>query len=328
MGRSGSPAMSGPSLPAACPVTPRQRQLTWRTPFSICCQLMARDVVLRACVASLACLTGCGGAAPLLHPAQTLPVDRVDLGAGVSGNFGSSGVRQAIDRGRSAAGQPLTNPVRAAEYAEGILTQALIAPGTTPWVAARTGVAENMEAGLTYTGRGLRLDGRHAWPAGDQWTLSVGLGASALLLTPERAQGRAAEAPTEQSNPQAELEASAKGWGLDLPILLGYRMLEGFGDVWLGPRLGFERLAGDVRVVDSEPGFLELDVSGSRLWAGLLAGFSLGIPPVWIRFELSATYHRLSGELESADDARPLDFDAVEASGWTFAPSGALVGKF
>jgi hypothetical protein len=93
-----------------------------------------------------------------------LPVDSVNVGAGVSGQFGSSGVRRAVDRGRSAAGQSLTDPARASAYAEGVLTQALIAPGATPWVAARTGVAENMEAGLTYTGRGLRLDGRYAWP--------------------------------------------------------------------------------------------------------------------------------------------------------------------
>lgn len=289
---------------------------------------MARGLALWACFASLGYLTACGGAAPLLHPAQTLPVDRVDVGAGVSGNFGSPDVRRAVTRGRSAAGQSLAEPSRAADYAEGVLTQALLAPGTTPWVAARTGVADNVEVGLTYTGRGLRLDGRHAWPTAEQWTLSVGLGASALLLTPERTEGRGEEDVAEQSNPQAELDASAKGWGLDLPILVGYRMLDGFGDVWLGPRLGFERLTGDVRVLDDEPGYLELDLSGNRLWAGLLGGFSLGIPPVWIRFELSASYHRLSGELKSTDAARALEFDGVEASGWTFAPSGAIVGKF
>lgn len=289
---------------------------------------MARGLALWACFASLGYLTGCGGAAPLLHPVHTLPVDRIDLGAGVSGNFGSSRVRRAVSRGRSAAGQALTEPARAANYAEGVLTQALIAPGTTPWVAARTGVAVDTEVGLTYTGRGLRLDGRHVWPTAEGWAVSVGLGASALLLTPERTEGRGEQAPAEQSNPQAELDASAKGWGVDLPILLGYRMLDGFGDVWLGPRLGFERLSGDLRTVDSEPGYREIEVSGSRLWAGLLGGFSLGIPPVWIRFELAATYHRLSGELEAADPARPLDFEPVEASGWTLAPSGAIVGKF
>lgn len=289
---------------------------------------MARGVVLWACFASLGYLTGCGGAAPLLHPAQTLPVDRVEVGAGVSGNFGSSGVSRAVNRGRSAAGQSLADPARAADYAEGVLVQALIAPGATPWVAARTGVMKDVEAGLTYTGRGLRLDGRHAWAVGEQWTLSAGLGASALITTPERAAGRPEDATAEQSNPYAELEASAKGWGLDVPVLLGYRLLDGFGDLWLGPRLGFERLSGDVRVVDAEPGSLEVDVSGRRLWAGLLAGFSLGIPPVWLRFELTATYHRLSGELKSPDDARLSDSGSLDASGWTFAPSGAIVGKF
>lgn len=289
---------------------------------------MARRVVPWAWLASLWYLAGCGGAAPLLHPARTLPVDSVNVGAGVSGQFGSSGVRRAVDRGRSAAGQSLTEPARASAYAEGVLTQALIAPGATPWVAARTGLAENMEAGLTYTGRGLRLDGRYAWPLAEQWTLSVGLGASALLLTPERAEGRSADASSEQNNPRAEIDASAKGWGLDVPALLGYQLLEDFGDVWVGPRLGFERLDGNVRVIDSDPGFLPVDLSGNRIWAGVVAGFSLGIPPLWLRFELTATYHRLSGELKSTDTERPLQFDRIEASGWTLAPSGAIVGKF
>src|SRR4029078_2261420 len=85
----------------------------------------------------------CGGGAPLLHPAQTLPVDTVSAGAGVSGQFASSDVQATIDRGRSAAGQPLTDPTRANAYAAGVLAEALLAPGASPWVGARVGLPSN-----------------------------------------------------------------------------------------------------------------------------------------------------------------------------------------
>src|SRR6185436_4073178 len=76
---------------------------------------------------------GCGGGSALMHTAQTLPVDSVSVGAGVSGQFGSSAVNDAIDRGRSAAGQSLDVPAAAHSYAQGVLTEALLAPGASPW---------------------------------------------------------------------------------------------------------------------------------------------------------------------------------------------------
>jgi hypothetical protein len=301
---------------------------------------MASGVVPRACsglkFVALRCLPGCllgsvlgcGGGAALLHPAQPLPVETVSVGAGVSGQFGSARVSAGIDRGRSAAGRSLTAAENANVYARGVLLDLLLSPGASPWVAARVGLPEDIEAGLTYTGRSLRLDGRSALQLGEQWTLSLGLGATGLLLTPERSAPRFDPNSEVPLNPQAEFEPSAKGWGADLPILLGYSLLEGFGDVWLGPRLGFERASGDLRLERSDPASPRVDLSGSRLWAGLIAGFSLGIPPVWLRFELCATYHRVSGRLEPAAADTGLDFGALEATGWTFAPSGAIIGKF
>ena len=57
---------------------------------------------------------------------------------------------------------------------------ALLGPGISPWVSARVGLPHANEAGLTYTGRSLRLDGRHAFSLGGAWALSLGLGASAV----------------------------------------------------------------------------------------------------------------------------------------------------
>lgn len=272
-------------------------------------------------------LLGCGGGAALLHPAQTLPVDTVSVGAGVSGQFGSSGVNETIDNGRSAAGQPLNDPATARTYAEGVLADALIAPGASPWVSARAGLAGNNEAGLTYTGRSLRLDGRHAWDLSDDWALSVGLGASGILLRPDRGDAASASPPAPNSS-QAEFEPDAQGFGADVPVLFGYRLLEGFGDVWFGPRLGFEHLTGSLELAPQASAAGHLDLSGNHFWGGLLAGFSLGIPPLWLRFELATAYHHVSGELKASSPDTGLDFDALGASGWTFSPSGAIVGKF
>ena len=278
-------------------------------------------------VALGASLLGCGGGAALLHPAQTLPVDTVSVGAGVSGQFGSSGLNSTIDNGRAAASEPLGDPATARAYAEGVLADALIAPGASPWVSARAGLAGDNEAGLTYTGRSLRLDGRHAWDLGDDWALSLGIGATGILLRPDRSPPGTASADTPNGS-QAEFEPDAQGLGADVPVLFGYRLLEGFGDLWFGPRLGFEHLTGTLELDRQDPAAPHLDLSGNHFWGGLLAGFSLGIPPLWLRFELATVYHHVSGSLKPSGTAGGLDFDTLGASGWTFAPSGAIVGKF
>jgi len=274
-----------------------------------------------------ACAFGCAGGAPLLHPAQPLPVDVVSVGAGVSGEFASTEINDTIDRGRSAAGQPLSDPANANAYAQGVLTEALVAPGMAPWVAARVGLPSNTEAGLTYTGRSLRLDGRFAFAVAEQWMMSVGLGVSGVLLTPER-DATELDQGGANTNPDAEFELTGKGWGADLPVLIGYQVLDGIADVWLGPRFGFETLDGDLRLRRGDPTSPLLDASGTGLWASFLAGFSLGIPPLWLRFELATTYHRLSGSVVAAEPESDLQFDKLEAGGWTLMPSGAIVGKF
>jgi hypothetical protein len=288
---------------------------------------------LRSCLQTSGALAmlvfglGCGGAAPLLHPAQTLPVDTVSVGAGVSGNFAASSVDRAISQGRAATGGPLSDPATARTYAEGVLVNALVAPGASPWVSARVGLPESSEAGLTYTGRSLRVDGRHAFEVAPDLLLSVGIGASGLLLAPDRGPPRPEEAGSAASSP-AEFELQGKGFGADLPVLLGYQVVEGFFEVWLGPRLGLEFLSGDLRLRPPDPDSPVLHASGHRLWAGAVAGFSLGIPPLWLRFELAPTYHDVSGTLSSDGAAPSVQFDRIEATGWSLSPSGAIVGKF
>lgn len=270
-------------------------------------------------------VVACGGAAPLLHPAHPLPPDTVSFGAGVSGQFASARTGEAIDRGRSAAAGPLSDPAVAQTYAEGVLTQALIGPEISPWVSARVGLPHALEAGLTYTGRTLRLDGRHVMPWGEEWALSVGLGASAVLLDPDSS--GLDEGLETGRDAQAELALDASGWAGDLPVIVG-RRFGNFAELWFGVRTGFEHVSGDLLSRADDPSSARYDASGSRFWGGALAGFSLGIPPVWFRFELAGTFHHLSGSVSTPESAEPRWLGDVEASAWTLAPSGAILGKF
>lgn len=286
------------------------------TPGRRCCGLVLTPLLL----------WGCGGGAPLLHPAHALPLNTVSFGAGVSGRFASDAAERRIDAGQLAATPSFSDPAAARTYSEGVLTRALLAPGLSPWVAARVGLPWRAEAGLTYTGRSLRLDGRHVLPLGEAWALSLGLGASALLLAPDSSEladdGSPAEAP--------ELEAS--GWGADIPVIIGYEAVNGFLDVWAGARAGFERLEGHVLSPGTDPTARRIDAEGQHWWGGALAGFSLGVPPLWLRFELAVASHRVTGQLtgETVEPGMPptADFDSVEVRGWSLSPSAAILGKF
>ncbi len=273
-------------------------------------------------------LCACGGGAPLLHPAQPLPPDTVSFGAGLSSQFTSASADRAIDRGRAAATGPLGDPATARTYAEGVLTEALLGPGISPWVSARVGLPRATEAGLTYTGRSLRLDGRHVLPLGGAWALSLGLGASAVAMHPDSSGPNDEPASGDAAPPPAEFGLDASGWGGDIPILFGYQPLDGFIEVWMGARAGFERISGDLRSQLDDPAAVRFDAEGNRLWTGALAGFSLGVPPVWLRFELAGTFHRLTGKVTSGSSEPALPFGELDATGWSLAPSGAILGKF
>jgi hypothetical protein len=308
------------------PRAPGRAKLTWLGSFSICCRMgdnCGGHVRLAGAALSVFVVSGCGGGVPLLHPAHVLPPDTVSAGAGVSGNFTSESAERRISRGRAAAAEPLLEPANAREYAEGILTQALVAPEASPWIAARVGLEGDNEAGLTYTGRSVRLDGRHVFRLTDKWGLSVGVGGTALLGSGDSGSdpfaGDAAQAP-------AEGELNATGWGADTPILVGYEGFNGFFEVWIGARAGFERVSGELRL--GGEGVRTADAEGTRWWFGNVAGFSLGLPPLWFRFELATTLHQLSGSLRANEPDSGIDFASLEAAGWSLAPSVAIVGKF
>ncbi len=257
--------------------------------------------------------SGCTGGSALLHPAHVLGEGLTSAGVGLTGTFvggdAASAIRDA--RGVAGAGTGATGPAsdaQAATYARGAAAAGALGPGVSPWVGARVGLPHASEAGLTYTGHLVRVDARHAFEA-EHWALSVGAGASAVLA--RRGNGDSSEL-------EGLVLEGENGWGLDVPVLVGWRSTSGILSLWAGPRAGWERLGGTVtfRIATPPPGG---DVAVTHTWAGGVLGARVGFRHVFAAFELDASAHKLDGSLAGSD---------VSVRGVSLAPSGALVATF
>jgi hypothetical protein len=254
-------------------------------------------VLLAGCAA-----LGCAGGAPLLHPAHVLRPGVVTVGAGLSGEAALPS-RIRVEAG-GAPGEP-AEPLTAGEQAE--INELTVAAGIAPWVGARVGIAGSNEAGLTYTGRAIRVDGRHAFSLGVP-SLSVGLGAAALI----------AQRPGEGRD-----ASSVYGAAFDVPVLLGFRSRGDLYALWFGPRAGFELLRGKLaRSVEVEPGVFDLefvDVSAQHLEIGFVLGVRGGFRHVHVAIEAGAAYHRANADLGGS---------ALALEQATLTPGGALLITF
>jgi hypothetical protein len=260
------------------------------------------------------CLVGCGGGGPLLHPARTLPTGDVRAASGMSANVAAGSLGDDLKVARdiaardpqAAPGPPGSN----AAYAKGALVAAAIAPGLAPFVSARVGAGNNFEGGLAYTGRAVRVDMRRGFDDGNV-TYSVGLGLHAALLG--RQQG--------SDLPNVDL-ASMRGYGGDIPLLVGWESAGGLYKLWGGARGGFER---DVlETVTSEPkpvqlGNAPLRLEANRYWAGAVIGLATGFRHVHVALELSAAYQVVQGTYNETN---------VTVRGVTLAPATALWWTF
>lgn len=244
------------------------------------------------------------------------------MGAGVSGTFAVA--ENAIGEGNAAQAAPggAQSAAEREAVVEGALVEASVAPGVAPWVGARVGIGGNNEAGLAYAGRSLRLDGRHAFEWG-KIALSFGAGASAILSRPdERAQD--AEGPPQGGIIGAEV-GSTTGFGLDVPILIGWRSDASLVQAWAGARAGFESLTGslsmDIDNPDPTLARLRYDFDAVRFWGGALVGLSVGVRPLSVALELDAAFFDVSGDSELADGD-------LGARGLSLRPSAALIAHF
>jgi hypothetical protein len=243
------------------------------------------------CVAAwAACGAGCGGAAPLMHPAHALAEGDITVGGGFSGQV-------AIDPPELAPDQ----------VAERSLESGAIAPGLSPWLGGRYGLGAGFDAGLTYSGRAVRIDGRHAFVLDDEEkvALSLGLGGSALL--PKR---------------DDDLAVRVGGFGGDVPLLLGWRSTADVYSVWIGARGGVDYLNGQRELPvppespDAPP---SEEITGWHAQAGGLLGIRIGFRHVFAVLELGATMHWAEADVGAIE---------VSVSQFTLSPAGAIIGRF
>ena len=258
---------------------------------------------LLALSVTLCLSTGCGGGLPLLHPVQTLPAGKTAFAAGVSDRFALGDERAALD----SAQQRMPNaPPGDRRFTQGVLVALAEGPALAPFVSGRVGIPGSNEAGLSYTGQALRADARHAFEW-DKQALSVGLGLTG------RGFGQSA-----LELPGSDL-SRANGFGVDLPLLYGYRTDADLISIWAGLRGSFDRWSGTVLLDQAEP----FKLGATRIAAGPVLGLALGLPPLWVAMELEVDYAHVTGSLDRAG-AR---YDA-QIDGWSARPAGALIGKF
>jgi hypothetical protein len=236
----------------------------------------------------LLCCAACGGGVPLMHAAHAVPQHEVTFGAGFSGTVVTSGL-----------------PTQGAASDIEALKAGGLSPGIAPWVGARLGFGRGFDAGLIYTGRGVRVDGRKSFALTDSLALSLGAGASGLIPHHRKSEG-----------------LRVGGFGADLPILFGWRSRAEIYSVWLGARGGVELLRGQ-HELPADPANPDLlfneSVSGWHAFAGALAGLRVGLKHVFTVLEVDAAMHWAQGTI---GDRR------VRTSQLGVAPGGALIVRF
>lgn len=277
-------------------------------------------------LAMAAMTTGCAGGAALMHPAHTLPTGAVTFGAGASEHFVIGDADHAVNEAILARTSAVPSRTANDDFVRGAIAWSLLSPGLAPWVGARVGVGSDVEAGLTYTGRAARLDGRYAFET-DTTALSLGLGLSSRLLHPQEDTQSTGEIPDLN-------DGGVAGVGFDVPVIVGWRSSAQVVQVYGGARGGFESLFGTYLLAgttDDED--VEADLQAQRWFVGGLAGLIVGVAPVWVGIELDAAYHRGSGDLSNAVDGigtpvPALDVGSGAIDGWSLCPTGVIIGRF
>lgn len=266
----------------------------------------------------------CAAGAPLLHPAHTLPESRVDMGVGLTQSFGDGDTTAAISNARQASvagGAPISEE----EFFEGAALSATVPLELSAVVVGRVGLGGNWEAGIAATGRTLRIDGRRSFESDDGFALSIGAAGSAIYRLGEAK-------PEDERMAVGRFDGNAVGYGaggfgLDVPVLVGWRNRTDLIGLWLGARGGYERMWGNMNLADPSIGS-PAGVESNRFWGAGLVGASMGIDPVWIRFEFEASVHSIDASASLPAGAGDPDVIHGQFGAFAFTPSAAIVGKF
>jgi hypothetical protein len=265
---------------------------------------------LPALLAFVLALGGCAGGGPLLHPAKTLAKGEVRAAAGLSGQAVTGNFGSALQSARAEAGTTGNTPDTT--YAKGALVAASVNPGLAPFLSGRVGVGSDFEGGLAYTGRGLRIDFRRAFYFGAEnaWAVSLGVGGSAALYG--RLQGG--------ELPGVNL-SDLRGWGADVPLLVGYEASNGLYMIWLGARGGWEHVTIGALTTEPGPGLgvPPTGLSADRYWGGGVVGAATGFRHVHVALELDVAYESVSGSFGGT---------SATVDGVAIAPAAALWWDF
>lgn len=270
--------------------------------------MLRRACLVGLCTVGLA--TGCGGGVPLLHPAHVEPEGQVTGALGMSAQFLAGDASKSLQQARenTSTGSAVASTTEE-EYRRGTLALAALAPGVAPWLGARVGLGSNSEAGLAYSGRTLRVDGRYALQSGGL-ALSVGLGGQALLARRNGSSGEGLRG--------VEL-GDVSGYGLDVPLIAGWRSEGGLLSFWAGARAGHERQRGQIGLDPDGSGKQVIAWSAKRWWGGGLLGMMVGFRRVFVAIELDAAYNDLTTTAWGKE---------LGLTGLTLTPAAALLGRF
>ena len=169
----------------------------------------------------------------------------------------------------------------------------------------------DVEGGLSYTGRSVRADVRRSFALSQTWSLSLGVGGSAVLYGRQDA----------SDLPAVDL-GELHGWGADVPVVIGYASDGDLYTLWLGARTGWEHV--DIGGVTSVPDSVDLGgasppLSATRFWGGGLLGAAVGFRHVHVAMEIDVSYEDIVGDFNQTH---------AQASGLAVAPAGALWWTF
>lgn len=288
--------------------------------------IMARSRVLAAALGILGVASGCAASTPLLHPAHTLEESEVDMGLGMTQSFTDASTRAAINAAQAAAA-PEGAPISEQEFFEGALRGATIPLELSAVAVGRVGLGGHYEAGLTATGRAIRIDARHALQD-EQFAFSFGAGASGIYRLGEAKPGQ--ESSIVGRYQGDAVGYGAGGFGFDVPLLVGWRLPSKIVSAWGGVRGGYERMWGGMNLADvagTAPSQVA-DVASDRWFGGGLLGASVGVAPVWFRLEFEVAYQGVSGSAEFPDSAGNPQILRSSFDSVTLTPSAGIIGNF
>ena len=255
-----------------------------------------------------------------MHEARALPLGDVRVAGGMSANVPLGSSASAITAAKNdAVSNPSPSPGTDATLAKGALVLAAVTPGVAPVVAARVGVGARFEGGITYTGRAARIDMRRSFDYG-KTSLSVGAGMTAVFYD--------SHVTSEQDQLATVDLSSLHGYGVDVPVLVGWESRGGIFIAWGGARAGWEHY--EISPISTAPPLMLASgdasqaasffpLSANRYYGALVAGVAGGFRHVHVALEIDVAYQSITGSFDGSE---------VTVSGLSAAPAGAVWWTF